>query len=137
MSSGQGGARAGESSGGGTAIKVVYIAGHNRSGSTLLDRMLGQIEGFIAVGELRQLWWRGLEENQACGCGAPFHDCRFWAEVIRTAYGTLEGGRLHLRSYRCLDCRFRYLALNGSSVRKMPNPDKALDVKRESGPRVR
>ena len=94
MSPGQGGALASESSGGRSAIKVVYIAGHNRSGSTLLDRMLGQIEGFISVGELRQLWWRGLEENQACGCGVPFHDCRFWADVIRTAYGTLEGGRL-------------------------------------------
>lgn len=76
-------------------IKVVYIAGHDRSGSTLLDRLVGQMEGFTSAGELRHIWARGLAENQACGCGAPFHDCPFWTEVVRGAFGPLDRARIH------------------------------------------
>ncbi|WP_420910932.1 sulfotransferase [Thermus thermophilus] len=36
-------------------VKVVFIGGYGRSGSTLLDRMLGQVEGFVSVGELRHI----------------------------------------------------------------------------------
>ena len=33
--------------------KVLFIGGYGRSGSTLLDRLLGQIDGFVSVGEVR------------------------------------------------------------------------------------
>jgi hypothetical protein len=71
-------------------IKLLYIAAHNRSGSTLLDRILGQLDGYVSVGELRQIWARGLADNQACGCGRPFHDCEFWSEVVRGASVPLD-----------------------------------------------
>jgi hypothetical protein len=32
-------------------VKILYIAGATRSGSTLLSRLLGEIDGFINVGE--------------------------------------------------------------------------------------
>ena len=32
-------------------IEVLLIAGYGRSGSTLLDRILGQIDQFVSVGE--------------------------------------------------------------------------------------
>jgi len=35
---------------------VVYIAGSGRSGSTLLERALGEIPGFVNVGELIDLY---------------------------------------------------------------------------------
>jgi hypothetical protein len=63
-------------------ITVLYILSSQRSGSTLLDRMLGQIPGFFSVGELRYIWHRGLAENQLCGCGEPFRACPFWKPVI-------------------------------------------------------
>jgi hypothetical protein len=66
---------------------VLYIGGWGRSGSTLLDRVLGQLPGFAAVGELRELWQRGVQEDRPCGCGEPFHACPFWTEVGRQAYG--------------------------------------------------
>lgn len=63
-------------------IKVLYIGGYLRIGSTLLDRTLGQIEEFFSAGELRHIWEENFAENQPCGCGTPFADCDFWGEVI-------------------------------------------------------
>lgn len=67
-------------------VGVLYIGGYGRSGSTLLDRMLGQIPGFHSVGELRYIWRNGLLENRLCGCGARFRECPFWSEVGRKAF---------------------------------------------------
>ncbi len=71
----------------GSATDVLFLAAFGRSGSTLLDRIFGRIDGFVSVGEIRQLWWRGLVEGQLCGCGEPVPDCPFWREVIRDAFG--------------------------------------------------
>ena len=62
--------------------KIILIAGHSRSGSTLLDRLLGELDGFVTVGELRCLWIRGLREDQLCGCGVTFRSCGYWREIV-------------------------------------------------------
>jgi hypothetical protein len=72
---------------GSSVPQVLYIASWGRSGSTLLDLILGQIPGFISVGELRYLWERGLAERQLCGCGAPVPECPFWGAVLEEAFG--------------------------------------------------
>jgi hypothetical protein len=71
-------------------ISVLYIGSCSRSGSTLLDRMLGQVEGCFSVGELSRIWDRGFQKNQLCGCGKPFRECEFWNEAAREAYGGME-----------------------------------------------
>lgn len=63
-------------------IKVLYIAGFERSGSTLVNRVLGQIDGFVAWGELRDIWEHGEIENRSCTCGANFRDCDTWSEIL-------------------------------------------------------
>lgn len=63
-------------------IKVLYIAGAGRSGSTLLERLLGQSDQLLDVGELRFFWDRGLRNNQLCGCGQPVQECPRWRQVI-------------------------------------------------------
>ena len=63
-------------------VKVLYIAGWGRSGSTILGRILGQIEGFFSVGELRYVWDRGVVENRLCSCGVAFMDCPMWREIM-------------------------------------------------------
>jgi hypothetical protein len=68
-------------------VKVVYIAGATRSGSTVLGNLLGELEGFVSVGELRQLWQRGLIERRGCGCGVPVDECPFWAAVLAEGFG--------------------------------------------------
>jgi hypothetical protein len=71
-------------------VIVLFVGGYSRSGSTLLDRMLGQIPGFFSVGELRHVWERGFRHDQLCGCGQPFHSCEFWNAVGNEAYGGLH-----------------------------------------------
>jgi hypothetical protein len=66
---------------------VLFIGGIGRSGSTLLERMLGQLGGVLSVGELVHIWQRGLAENNLCGCGARFGDCSFWRRVGEEAFG--------------------------------------------------
>ena len=71
-------------------VRVLFIGGLGRSGSTLLDRMLGQFDGIWSVGELVHIWQRGLEENNLCGCGRRFRDCLFWRRVGEEAFGGWE-----------------------------------------------
>jgi hypothetical protein len=71
-------------------VKVLYISGFGRSGSTVLGGVLGQIEGFFHGGELRHVWDRGLIKNWLCGCGSPFKECEFWEEVFTDAFGGME-----------------------------------------------
>jgi len=85
-------------------VKVLYIAGYSRSGSTLLLRLLGETPGVAAVGELFDLWQRSFVDNQLCGCGEPFLGCSFWRDVARTAFGCepaeVPAGRLALQRLR-------------------------------------
>ncbi len=67
----------------GSPIRILYIAGAARSGSTLLDRLLGSLPGFCTVGEARYFWEFRTRSDLRCGCGAPFRDCAFWAAVDR------------------------------------------------------
>ncbi len=68
-------------------MKVIYIAGCGRSGSTLLGRMLGQLDGGLYVGEMRKLWTWCFEPGWLCSCGDAFRDCSFWEKVFGLAYG--------------------------------------------------
>jgi hypothetical protein len=52
--------------------------------------VLGQIDGIVSVGEVRNTWSRGVLENQLCGCGSAFNDCSFWQSVIRDRLGMTE-----------------------------------------------
>ena len=63
-------------------IKVLYIAGWGRSGSTILDGILGQIPGLVSVGEIKFIWERGVIQNRRCSCGEPFSSCPFWTRVM-------------------------------------------------------
>jgi hypothetical protein len=66
---------------------VLYIGGCTRSGSTLLDRAIGQLPGFLSTGELGLVTDNGLQANRLCGCGARFLDCSFWRAVGDQAFG--------------------------------------------------
>jgi hypothetical protein len=68
-------------------VKVLYIGGTGRSGSTILDNILGQVPDFFSVGELRYLWERGMVDNRLCGCGRPFRECPLWSAVLQEAFG--------------------------------------------------
>ena len=64
-------------------VKVLYVAGFGRSGSTILDNLLGQVDTFFSAGELCYTWVHDLPETGLCGCGARLRDCEVWGEVLR------------------------------------------------------
>ncbi|WP_329108886.1 sulfotransferase [Micromonospora sp. NBC_01699] len=97
-----------------SAVRVLYLAGSGRSGSTLVTTVLGQLPGFFAAGELRYLWRRGIVEHRPCGCGLPLTECPFWAGVLRdlpdadpAGIAARLGDRLRLRGLPALLRRHR------------------------------
>ena len=67
--------------------RVVFLGGFGRSGSTLVERILGQLPEVCPVGEVVHLWQRGLLWDEPCGCGLRFSECPFWQEVGTVAFG--------------------------------------------------
>lgn len=68
-------------------MQVLYIAGVGRSGSTLLERVLGGVPGWVNGGELNAVFSRVARQDQRCGCGEPFSRCAFWGAVGEAAFG--------------------------------------------------
>lgn len=68
-------------------LRVLFLGGFGRSGSTLIERIVGELPGVVAAGELTHLWERGVVGNEKCSCGDRFHDCPFWMEVGERAFG--------------------------------------------------
>jgi hypothetical protein len=63
-------------------IKVVYIASNGRSGSTLLEILLGRHHKGFAIGEFHLLPFDFNNNNQPCGCGESVSNCDFWKKVV-------------------------------------------------------
>ena len=62
--------------------KLVYITGSGKSGSTLLDIILGDTENAFSIGELNHLFREGLIEKEYCTCKSIIKDCEIWKEVL-------------------------------------------------------
>ena len=72
---------------GGKLPRVVYLGGLGRSGTTLLERLLGELPGVCSAGEVIHLWQRGITDAERCGCGEPLPECPFWRKVGEIAFG--------------------------------------------------
>jgi hypothetical protein len=66
---------------------VLFLGGLGRSGTTLLERLLGQLPGVSALGEVVHLWQRDLVDDERCGCGDRFSTCGFWQKIGVEAFG--------------------------------------------------
>ncbi|MGV9303741.1 sulfotransferase family protein [Nonomuraea sp. NPDC003727] len=67
--------------------RVIFLGGLGRSGTTLLERLLGELPGVVPLGEVVHLWARGVLADEPCGCGEPFGRCPFWRQVGERAFG--------------------------------------------------
>ncbi len=65
----------------------MYIGGWGRSGTTIMDNVLGAHDGVFSAGELYHVWQRGLINDRKCGCGQPVRACALWRDVLHVAYG--------------------------------------------------
>src|SRR5438874_767855 len=62
-------------------LRILFIVGMGRSGTTLLELLLGRLEGWVAGGELRRYWHGASIPGWVCGCGRLLADCDFWRQV--------------------------------------------------------
>ena len=63
-------------------FSLLFILGMGHSGSTLLGRMLGAHPDAICVGEILRLEQAVADRTKKCACGALFHECSFWQELL-------------------------------------------------------
>lgn len=63
-------------------VRVLFLAGSGRSGSTILGKTLGNLDGFFDVGEIRQFWRRVSLGRKLCGCGMLLETCPFWEGIL-------------------------------------------------------
>lgn len=61
-------------------MRLVFVAGWMRSGTTLLAELLGSSPGALAVGELATMW-TALERDDPCSCGQLVRSCPVWSVV--------------------------------------------------------
>ncbi|MGF1340931.1 sulfotransferase [Streptomyces flavovirens] len=69
----------------GPPVRVLYITGWMRSGSTLLGNILNELPGVRHIGELHFLWKNGVlgaGTNSTCGCGQPLTACPLWSDAL-------------------------------------------------------
>ena len=64
-------------------LRVIYIAGYGRSGSTILDIALGQHPAIFGAGEITALTRHVWERNEYCACGNPIQDCSLWSAIVQ------------------------------------------------------
>ncbi|OAP39798.1 sulfotransferase [Sinorhizobium glycinis] len=113
-------------------VRIAYIAGYGRSGTTVLDIALGQHAGVLGAGEITALTRHVWRHNEYCACGNPIRDCAFWSKVIQE---WSEGGDSNLVSeYGALQEKFEGLpvflsVLSGMGLGKL-FPAYALHTKR-------
>lgn len=80
-------------------VKVLYITGWQRSGTTVIGNVLGSAPNAEHIGELNYLWMRKHPAGFECGCGNVLWECPLWKPVL---------DRLHLsrdRRYEILQLR--------------------------------
>jgi hypothetical protein len=108
-----------------TSVKLLYILGAGRSGSTLLDLLLGSHAEIFSLGEIANLP-AFLRLNWECGCGSKINECRFWTYILKNNFRNL----LHFRSLTPqLSTRRKILYLLSSS-KKTQNDIKHADVEK-------
>jgi Sulfotransferase family len=71
-------------------LNLLAIVGTMRSGSTLLDMLLGDNPAVFSGGEVRTIWSRGYLQRQPCSCGEPIERCELWSAVIAKAFGSVS-----------------------------------------------
>lgn len=109
-----------------TKPDLVYIASDVRSGSTLLDLMLGSHSEISSVGEIQYLTdhfrrkGTGYSWDWKCTCGKDFKDCEFWSK-INSLVKEKTGDDISEREtwVRRVKQPFAYLTMSNSLLKKM------------------
>lgn len=68
-------------------VKVIYIAGYGRSGTTLLDIALGEHPAIMGGGEIATLARHVWANGEYCACGASVRACLLWRGIVEDWQG--------------------------------------------------
>lgn len=63
-------------------VKVLYIAGYSRCGSTILDMVLNDHPEIVSTGELTFLLEDAADSTRTCTCGAPYRACSLYGDWL-------------------------------------------------------
>ncbi len=80
-------------------MPLVYILSTGRSGSTLLDVLLGAQPECWTLGEFQMLDI-GVGHQMRCGCHAPLGQCDFWGPIVERVRRTIRFPLGYFRSGR-------------------------------------
>ena len=116
----------------------MYIQSDNRSGSTLLDQLLGASDKVCSIGEIHHLAAYALQDRRlfdprqalVCSCGKPLPECSFWQSVEQGLGRPLHTLRLNLRSLGSRHKRSGLMSL----PRRLTRRYLAQNPRRISGP---
>ena len=98
-------------------MKVIYISGSGRSGSTLLERILHATAGCAAVGEFHCLWRLGLDAI-TCSCGQCAAVDPVWREILDSA-GVGARELAQLAALEQTVARSGFIARHGYSIDRL------------------
>lgn len=62
-------------------LSIIYVSGNGHSGSTLLDIMLGSVDGCFSAGELNFITRDSINEEY-CSCQTIISDCDIWSLIL-------------------------------------------------------
>jgi len=91
-----------------SVLKVLYIAGEGRSGSTIIGNILGQVEGLFFAGEAISIWRHFLMDNRMCACGVPASECSTWNNIFKAAFDTNSVNLDRMIEFEKSSTRIRY-----------------------------
>jgi Sulfotransferase family len=74
-------------------LTILYIAGAGRSGSTILERILGTLPQTITAGELYRIGMTQGIAEKTCSCGAALGVCPFWEEILQRCFPKSDRAR--------------------------------------------
>lgn len=113
-----------------SGVRVLFLGGLGRSGTTLIERVLGELPGVAAAGEVVHLWRWGILDDERCGCGAAFSGCGFWQAVGREAFGPVGWNAPMARRVLALRARVdrgRHLPTLALPATRHPRRDELAD----------
>jgi hypothetical protein len=90
-------------------MKVVFVAGWGRSGTTVLDRVLGEMPEYTSVGEFRDMSNGSPVSSHRCACDLSMEECPFWAGIVPEAMQTVGVDETGLHDLLYSTSRQRYL----------------------------
>ena len=107
-------------------MRVLYIAGAGRSGSTLLELILGNSPEFFSVGEARFFWQYLQNGSIKCGCGNLIRECDFWSQVINQLQSNFSIDFHKITQQAARIDRTRSMVLHQFSINKLNTSEKFI-----------